>query len=120
MAPSMPVDMPAATLGLGKPMPRLGFGMASATLGQAEGHAGVAQAVLHALDAGYRHFDTASSYNTEAAVGDAVAQAVRAGKIRPVTISTLPRSSGSPTRTPDVFCRRFRSHSGICGWTTLI
>ncbi|CAL4941000.1 unnamed protein product [Urochloa decumbens] len=78
---AVPVAMPAAALGLGKPMPRLGFGTASATLGQAEGRAGVTQAVLHALDAGYRHFDTASSYNTEAAVGDAVAQALRAGKI---------------------------------------
>ncbi|CAL4924206.1 unnamed protein product [Urochloa decumbens] len=77
----VPVAMPAAALGLGKPMPRLGFGTASATLGQAEGRAGVTQAVLHALDAGYRHLDTASSYNTEAAVGDAVAQALRAGKI---------------------------------------
>ncbi|CAL4932647.1 unnamed protein product [Urochloa decumbens] len=78
---AVPVAMPAAALGLGKPMPRLGFGTASATLGQAEGRAGVTQAVLHALDARYRHFDTASSYNTEAAVGDAVAQALRAGKI---------------------------------------
>ncbi|CAN6305652.1 unnamed protein product [Urochloa humidicola] len=72
---------PSTALGMGKPMPRLGLGTASATLGQAEGRAGVTQAVLHALDAGYRHFDTALSYNTEAAVGDAVAQAVRAGNI---------------------------------------
>ncbi|CAL4941034.1 unnamed protein product [Urochloa decumbens] len=78
---AVPVAMPAAVVRLGKPTPRIGFGTASATLGQAEGRAGVTQAVLHALDAGYRHFDTASSYNTEAAVGDAVAQAVRAGKI---------------------------------------
>ena len=37
------------------------------------------EAVLSALSAGYRHFDTASAYNTEAALGDAVIQAVRDG-----------------------------------------
>lgn len=63
----------------GKPMPRVGFGTATATLGQAEGQAGVKEAVLRALEAGYRHFDTAPAYNAEAALGDAVAQAVRAG-----------------------------------------
>ncbi|OEL15082.1 putative NAD(P)H-dependent oxidoreductase 1 [Dichanthelium oligosanthes] len=62
-------------------MPRIGFGTATATLGQAEGHAGVTEAVLRAIDAGYRHFDTAAAYNTETAVGDAVAQAVRAGTV---------------------------------------
>jgi diketogulonate reductase-like aldo/keto reductase len=39
----------------------------------------VTEAVLSALNAGYRHFDTASAYNTEAALGDAVIHAVRDG-----------------------------------------
>ncbi|GJN20331.1 hypothetical protein PR202_gb07697 [Eleusine coracana subsp. coracana] len=72
--------VPAVTLGSGKSMPRIGFGTATATLGQVE-DAIVKVAVLHALDAGYRHFDTASAYNTEAALGDALAEAVRDGKI---------------------------------------
>jgi diketogulonate reductase-like aldo/keto reductase len=62
-------------------MPRVGFGTATATLGQAEGHAVVTEAVLRAIDAGYRHFDTAAVYNTEAALGDAIAEAIRAGTI---------------------------------------
>ncbi|CAN6294038.1 unnamed protein product [Urochloa humidicola] len=62
-------------------MPRLGFGTATATLGHAEGHAVATEAVLRAINAGYRHLDTAAVYNTEAAVGDAVAQAVRDGTI---------------------------------------
>ncbi|CAN6305647.1 unnamed protein product [Urochloa humidicola] len=77
------VVVPAVPLSSGKPMPRVGFGTATpASLGQAEGHAaGVTEAVLSAIAAGYRHFDTAAVYNTEAALGDAIAQAVRAGAI---------------------------------------
>ncbi|KAL6905441.1 hypothetical protein ACP4OV_003042 [Aristida adscensionis] len=73
--------MPAVALSSGKAMPRVGLGTATATLGQAEGRAGVAEAVLRAMDAGYRHLDTAAVYGTEAAVGDAAADAVRAGAI---------------------------------------
>ncbi|KAF8689315.1 hypothetical protein HU200_042112 [Digitaria exilis] len=73
--------LPTVPLSSGKPMPRLGFGTATATLGHAEGHAGVKEAVLCAIGAGYRHFDTAAVYNTEAALGDAVAEAVRTGMI---------------------------------------
>jgi 3''-deamino-3''-oxonicotianamine reductase len=73
--------VPAVALSLGKPMPRVGFGTATATLGQAEGRAGVTEAILRALDAGYRHFDTAAVYNTEASLGDAVVEAVRAGTV---------------------------------------
>lgn len=62
-------------------MPRVGFGTATATLGQAEGRAGVTEAILGGLDAGYRHFDTAAVYNTKASLGDAVAEAVRAGTV---------------------------------------
>ncbi|TVU31412.1 hypothetical protein EJB05_23096, partial [Eragrostis curvula] len=73
--------VPAVALSSGKPMPRIGFGTATSTLGHAEGHAGVKEAVLRALDAGYRHFDTAAAYNTEAALGDALAEAARDGTI---------------------------------------
>lgn len=73
--------MPVVALSSGKPMPRVGMGTASATLGHAEGRAGVTEAVLRALEAGYRHFDTAAVYGTEAALGDAAAEAVRARTI---------------------------------------
>ncbi|KAL6905443.1 hypothetical protein ACP4OV_003044 [Aristida adscensionis] len=76
-----PLPVPAPALSSGKAMPRVGFGTATATLGQAESRAAVAEAVLRALDAGYRHFDTAAVYGTEAAVRDAAAEAVRAGAI---------------------------------------
>jgi diketogulonate reductase-like aldo/keto reductase len=75
------VVVPTVVLSSGKPMPRVGFGTATATLGQAEGRAGVTEAILRALDAGYRHLDTAAVYNTEASLGDAVAEAVRAGTV---------------------------------------
>ncbi|KAL6641570.1 hypothetical protein ACP70R_019751 [Stipagrostis hirtigluma subsp. patula] len=74
-------QVPSVALSSGKPMPRVGLGTASATLGQAEGRAAMAEAVLRALDAGYRHFDTAAVYCSEAALGDAVAEAVRAGRV---------------------------------------
>ena len=75
----MPV--PAVALSSGKPMPRVGMGTATATLGKGEGHTGVVQAILHAIDVGYRHLDTAAVYGTEAALGDAVAEAVRTGMV---------------------------------------
>nr|CAB3503412.1 unnamed protein product [Digitaria exilis] len=65
--------VPVVPLSSGKPMPRVGLGTASFPFGE--------DAVLRAIDAGYRHFDTASLYNSEAAVGDAAAEAVRAGTI---------------------------------------
>ncbi len=47
-------------------IPRLGFGTYGRT-----GTAGIA-ALEHALDVGYRHFDTAQSYTTESEVGAAI------------------------------------------------
>ncbi|WVZ57941.1 hypothetical protein U9M48_008269 [Paspalum notatum var. saurae] len=76
-----PVAVPAVSLSSGKPMPQVGMGTATATLGKAEGRTAVAEAVLRAMEVGYRHFDTAAVYGTESALGDAVDQAVRAGTI---------------------------------------
>ncbi|KAL6905440.1 hypothetical protein ACP4OV_003041 [Aristida adscensionis] len=77
-----PVAVPAAAVSSGKPMPRVGLGTASFPLGDGDGdHAIVRDAVLDALDAGYRHFDTAAVYGTERAVGEAAAEAVRAGAV---------------------------------------
>jgi diketogulonate reductase-like aldo/keto reductase len=77
------VAVPTVPLSSGKPMPRVGFGTATPTMGQAEGDAAAAvtDAVLRAIAAGFRHLDTAAVYNAEAALGDAVAEAVRAGTI---------------------------------------
>jgi diketogulonate reductase-like aldo/keto reductase len=68
-------------LNSGKPMPRVGLGTASFPLGEDGDRPHVRDAVLRAIDAGYRHFDTAAVYGTERAVGDAAAEAVRAGTL---------------------------------------
>ena len=47
--------------------PRLGFGVYQIPPGEATYHA-----VSRALDAGYRHIDTASVYGNEAEVGQAI------------------------------------------------
>ncbi|WVZ57924.1 hypothetical protein U9M48_008255 [Paspalum notatum var. saurae] len=75
------VAVPTVALSCGKPMPRLGLGTASFPLGETGRRPAVREAVLRALDAGYRHLDTAAVYGTECAIGDAVAEAVRAGTL---------------------------------------
>ncbi|TVU31410.1 hypothetical protein EJB05_23094, partial [Eragrostis curvula] len=74
------VAVPAVPLSSGKPMPRVGMGTASFPFEEREGHV-VREAVLRAIDAGYRHFDTAAVYRSERALGDAVAEAVRTGTV---------------------------------------
>jgi 2,5-diketo-D-gluconate reductase A len=54
---------PAATLSTGKPMPILGFGTWQISDADAE------PSVLHALQNGYRHIDTATGYENEEGVG---------------------------------------------------
>ncbi|KAL6905439.1 hypothetical protein ACP4OV_003040 [Aristida adscensionis] len=76
-----PPPVPAAALSSGKPMPRVAMGTAAFPLDEARGAAAVREAVLRALDAGYRHFDTAAVYGTERALGEAIAEAVRAGAV---------------------------------------
>lgn len=51
----------------GTSIPCLGFGTWKTPAEQAK------QSVLHALEAGYRHIDTATAYRNEAAVGEAIA-----------------------------------------------
>ena len=60
------VDQPTVPLRGGVELPLLGFGTWQAT-----GRKGY-DAVRHALDVGYRHFDTATMYGNEAEVGRAV------------------------------------------------
>ena len=60
--------MDYVTLSNGDPMPMVGFGVFQITdAKQCE------KAVLDALDAGYRHIDTAQAYGNEEAVGNAIA-----------------------------------------------
>ena len=59
--------MTDATLASGVPMPRIGLGVFRAGSGD-----GTRTAVRSALDAGYRHIDTAAIYRNEAEVGEAI------------------------------------------------
>ncbi len=59
--------MQTFTLNNGVEIPALGFGVFQIPQGQTK------QAVLEALNVGYRHIDTAQSYMNEAEVGEALA-----------------------------------------------
>ncbi|KAL5213694.1 hypothetical protein ABZP36_002846 [Zizania latifolia] len=63
--------------GNARPMPAVGMGTAAfpATLEKAR------EAVLAAFEVGYRHFDTAALYGTEAALGEAIAEATTRGLV---------------------------------------
>lgn len=67
-SPSSPVPQDAATLPGGDRMPLLGFGTWQIKGDEAR------RAVLVALDAGYRHVDTATVYGNEAEVGAALSE----------------------------------------------
>jgi hypothetical protein len=58
-------------------LPRIGLGTAV----QGPRPDPVRAAVLRAIQLGYRHFDTAAHYATEAPIGEAAAEAVRAGAV---------------------------------------
>ena len=63
----MPTPHPAITLNTGAAIPALGFGVYQLKPGEP-----TRQAVRWALEAGYRHIDTASFYGNEADVGRAI------------------------------------------------
>ncbi|CAL4915953.1 unnamed protein product [Urochloa decumbens] len=74
--------VPVVPLSSGKVMPRVGLGTASFPLGETgDRRPHVRDAVLRAIDAGYRHLDSAAVYGTERAIGDAAAEALRAGTL---------------------------------------
>lgn len=58
-------------------LPRIGLGTAV----QGPRPDPVRAAVLRAIQLGYRHFDTAAHYATEAPIGEAAAEAVRTGLV---------------------------------------
>ncbi|KAJ7521779.1 hypothetical protein O6H91_19G067400 [Diphasiastrum complanatum] len=63
-------------LSTGKSIPAIGLGLGRINRSQ------VVEAVLQAIKVGYRHFDTATIYGTEAALGEALAEAFRSGLVR--------------------------------------
>ena len=58
-------------------MPVIGFGTAANN----NDGATLISAVLESIELGYRHFDTASAYESEQALGEAIAEALRLGLI---------------------------------------
>ncbi|CAL5068086.1 unnamed protein product [Urochloa decumbens] len=64
--------------GSARPMPAVGIGTASPT---PVPHEDTRDAVLAAIEAGFRHLDTAFMYGTERPLGEAVAEAVRRGLV---------------------------------------
>jgi 2,5-diketo-D-gluconate reductase A len=61
-----PADVPAVALASGAEMPMIGFGSWPLRAGEAR------DAVLAAFEAGYRHIDTATAYENEDAIGEAI------------------------------------------------
>ncbi|KAJ7550000.1 hypothetical protein O6H91_07G077800 [Diphasiastrum complanatum] len=71
-------ELPSFKLNSGTSMPAIGLGFANAD--NSPDSKAIA-AVLHAIEVGYRHFDTASIYGTECALGDALSKALSAGMV---------------------------------------
>ncbi len=76
-------QIPTVTLNNGVEMPILGFGVFQIPPDETE------QAVATALEVGYRHIDTAASYQNEEAVGSAV----RSSRV-PATSCSSPPNCG--------------------------
>ncbi|MGP3967431.1 aldo/keto reductase [Streptomyces sp. 6N223] len=92
-------SVPNVTLNNGVPMPQLGFGVWQVPADQA------ADAVGHALAAGYRSIDTATIYGNEEGVGQAVAES---GIPREeLFITTKLWNSAKETWTRDAVLREF-------------
>ncbi|CAN1151318.1 Non-functional NADPH-dependent codeinone reductase 2 [Linum perenne] len=63
----------------GRRMPLLGMGTATSPL---IGSGATKSAVVHAIELGYRHFDTATLYQTEEPLGEAIAEAIELGHLQ--------------------------------------
>ncbi|KAK9090534.1 hypothetical protein Sjap_023711 [Stephania japonica] len=71
--------VPEVVLSNGCKMPLVGMGLATYPIEESET---VKSAVLKAIELGYRHFDTASLYQTEKPLGLAIAEALKLGFIK--------------------------------------
>ncbi|XP_050232394.1 non-functional NADPH-dependent codeinone reductase 2-like [Mercurialis annua] len=77
----MAISIPEATIGSsGQKIPILGFGTADFPFGSS--YEVVKESVINAIEAGYRHFDTAAAYQSEKPLGDAIAESLKLGLIR--------------------------------------
>jgi diketogulonate reductase-like aldo/keto reductase len=90
-----PVPQDSATLNDSHSMPLLGFGTWQITGDEARA------SVLTALDAGYRHLDTATVYGNEAEVGAGLAESGVARNDVFVTTKVPPRNAGKAKATLD-------------------
>ncbi|KAL8159916.1 hypothetical protein V2J09_001453 [Rumex salicifolius] len=70
--------IPESTLNTGVTIPLVGFGTAAYPFKPEN----VKEAVVKAIDLGYRHFDTAALYQTEKPVGEAINEAIKLGLIK--------------------------------------
>jgi 2,5-diketo-D-gluconate reductase A len=102
--------VPDITLNNGKTIPQLGFGVFMINPGD------TGEAVTTALQAGYRHIDTAQMYGNEKEVGDAIA---RSGLARADVFVTSKLSNASH-RPDDARHAFYRSVSALsCGYVDL-
>jgi 2,5-diketo-D-gluconate reductase A len=102
--------VPDITLNNGKTIPQFGFGVFMINPGD------TGEAVTTALQAGYRHIDTAQMYGNEKEVGDAIA---RSGLARADVFVTSKLSNGSH-RPDDARHAFYRSVSALgCGYVDL-
>ncbi|XP_058091524.1 non-functional NADPH-dependent codeinone reductase 2-like [Magnolia sinica] len=72
-------NQPTVTLNSGRKMPLLGTGTACFPLPPIED---LKKAILDAMEVGYRHFDSAASYQSEEGLGVAIAEALEKGLIK--------------------------------------
>uniref|UniRef100_A0A1B6KBE7 NADP-dependent oxidoreductase domain-containing protein n=1 Tax=Graphocephala atropunctata TaxID=36148 RepID=A0A1B6KBE7_9HEMI len=73
---ALAVTVPSIKLNNGRHMPAVGLGTWQMDDVEAE------KAVMQAIDLGYRHIDTAFIYNNEVAIGKAVRQKIKEGRIK--------------------------------------
>lgn len=81
---------PVLTIADGVRLPVLGFGTYLID------NADTSAAVTHALDAGYRHVDTAEGYGNEPGVGSAIGKALEKGLVRDELFVTTKLFPGNP------------------------
>ncbi|XP_026727056.1 aldo-keto reductase AKR2E4-like [Trichoplusia ni] len=78
---ALAVLAPVVTLNDGNKMPVFALGTGRGTAKETESLEDVKQAVIWAIEAGYRHIDTASIYGDEEQVGQGIAEAINKGLV---------------------------------------